>query len=505
MDFKKRLVSGIAYNTLGNISNQIINLVISVLLARFLGPEKLGTYYLLLSLPIILTSFASLGQIQSLNRFLPELRGANKLYLIRQLLKHVMTTRLFIIFITSVLFIVFYQKVLSLMGLGLYQKPIILFFLLTYFILMNLNSVLNVLLIVNMEQRKLNILNVSITIIILVVILILIQFNWLQITIMIAILPGLEIIKFIYLLFNYSVPSNVHKESYVPEYQELVHRFNKYSIIMYLIQLSGIVLAYRSDIYFIGYFMTGSAVAFYMIATNLTTQAYSLIGTRNTGQMIFAAMVASYKQHGQQSLVKYFRYHLTFTAIHSIPILIGGLVIAPDLINILYGNNYISVNELLVMALIFECILKFGGAVSAVLAALEKPHYFLWTKTLIIINIILNIILIPRLGAIGAIIATGISKLIILSIEIILTKRLINISFPFKPVFKIIIASLIMGVAIYFFGRMIQTLALRIFVQLFIGVVFYLILIIRLNILDQVIQKFLPVTIQSAISKFQNL
>ena len=505
MDFKKRLLSGIAFNTMGNISNQLITLVISVLLARFLGPEKLGTYYLLLSLPIILNSFASLGHVQSLNRFLPELKGVNKLYLIRQLLKQVMTIKLFIIFIISVLFIVFYPKIFSLMGLGLYQNPFILFFLLTYFILMNLNSVLNVLMIVNMEQRKLNILNVSLTIILLVVILILIQVNWLQITIMIAILPGLEVIKFIYLLFNYSVPGKALKESYVPEYQKLVHRFNKYTIIMYLIQLSGMILAYRSDIYFIGYFMTGSAVAFYMIATNLTTQAYSLIGTRNTGQMILAAMVKSFIQHGPSGLKKYFQYHITFTALHSFPIMIGGLIIAPGLISILYGKEYAPVNGLLMAALIFHGFLKFGGAISAVLVAMEKPQYFLWTKILIIINISLNIILIPRMGVVVAIIATGVSKLIILSVEITLTRRLIDLSFPFNSVFKIFIASLIMGITVYFPGQMIHEPVPKILIQLFIGLLIYPIIITRLNIINQDIQNFFPKTIQSVINKIKIL
>ena len=98
------------------------------------------------------------------------------------------------------------------------------------------------------------------------------------------------------------------------------------------------ILAYRSDIYFIGYFMTGSAVAFYVIASNLTTQAYGLIGTSSMGQLFLSAMVESYKRHGESSLKNHFRYQTSFVALHSVPVLIGGLILSPAVVQVLYGE-----------------------------------------------------------------------------------------------------------------------------------------------------------------------
>ena len=486
---------------MGNISNQLITLIIGVLLARFFGPEKLGTYYLLITIPIILNSFTSLGHIQGLNRFLPELRGTNKLYLIPKLLRHVLTVRLFIIVIAATLFIVFDQKIFSLMGLRNFQKPIVIFYLLTYFILMNFNSVMNVLLIVNMKQRKLNILDVFLTIIKLVVILILIQFNWLQITRMVAILLGFEVIKFIYLLCNYSVPSNTLKESYIPEYQELVHRFSKYSIIMYLIQLSGMILAYRSDIYFIGYFMTGSAVAFYVIASNLTTQAYGLIGTSSMGQLFLSAMVESYKRHGESSLKNHFRYQTSFVALHSVPVLIGGLILSPSVVQVLYGTDYLPLVNPLLVLLCIHFVLKFGGVASAVLSALEKPHYFLWTKLGVFLNITLNILLIPIYGILGAVLATGITKILIMLLEVVLTRRLIAITLPAVKILVIGLLGLVMGFIMIGVGFLIPNIYLRICIQFITGIFTYLLLIIRLKVIDQEIIDLLPDKMRSIINK----
>jgi len=60
-----------------------------------------------------------------------------------------------------------------------------------------------------------------------------------------------------------------------------------------------------------------------------------------------------------------------------------------------------------------------------------------------LINIILNIILIPQLGALGAIISTGFSTILVIMIEYVFLKSFISISFPFLYFFKILVISLI--------------------------------------------------------------
>ncbi len=503
MDFKKRLLPGIAYNTFGNIINQSITLMISVLLARSLKPEEFGNYFLLVSIPMILYSLTSLGYVQSINRFLPELKGIDKIHLIPRLLKYVVKVKIISISIIFILFVLLNQKIFSIIGLEQYRTISVLICLTSYFIIININSILNVLFVIKMEQRRLNVLDVCLSVLKLITIAILIVFNELQIIRIIGLLIVLDAMKCIYLSFNYSEPGKVNKDSSFDDYLNVIRRFNKYSFLMYLIQLSGMILAYRSDIYFIGFYLTSTAVANYMIATTLTTQAYSLIGTVSTGQMIFSAMVESYKLHGQQGLIKYFQYHVTFTALYTLPIMLGGIILSSDLIVVLFGTEYMEVIYLLMVALVFHGLLNFGGAVSAVLATMEKPHYFLWTKALIFVNIILNIILIPWLGALGAVIATGITKLIILAIEIWLTKRLINISLPINLIFRIIVACLIMGAIMYFSGALFHESIPRMFIQFSLGFAVYAILVIRFNIIPQDIIKFLPITSQSIIQKIK--
>ena len=87
----QRFISNISWNVLGKVCVQILLFGVSVLLARYLGKEKLGIYATLLVVPTFVRLLNQFGLETLINKKIPELNvldpsGKQARYLIQRLL-----------------------------------------------------------------------------------------------------------------------------------------------------------------------------------------------------------------------------------------------------------------------------------------------------------------------------------------------------------------------------------------------------------------------------------
>ncbi|MFC1994389.1 polysaccharide biosynthesis C-terminal domain-containing protein, partial [Chloroflexota bacterium] len=218
---------------------------------------------------------------------------------------------------------------------------------------------------------------------------------------------------------------------------------------------------------------------------------------RGTGSMLLGAITEKYKREGKSALGMFFSYQVQLVFLTAVPIIFGGILLAEDIIPVLYGPDYISVVSLVIALFLVRFFTGFGGTYSAVLVALEKPQYFLWTKIISMINIPLNILLIPRIGVIGAVIATAIAHLLTMSAQIFLTYRIASLKFPFTNVFKMLLCGGIMLVGVFLFKELvnIDIMELKLFLEILLGACIYVFAVLNLNALDEEIWKFMPTKI----------
>ena len=137
-----------------------------------------------------------------------------------------------------------------------------------------------------------------------------------------------------------------------------------------------------------------------------------------------------------------------------IPLGVGTTLLADKIILLIFGQGYLN-SIIALQILIWTIVFTFAGAGFArVLEATNKQ--LILTKIsgiCMIINIFINLILIPRYGLIGASIATVLT-------EIVLVMGIFKVSYNygfrirtkkvFKDLLKIIIASLIMSIIILY-------------------------------------------------------
>lgn len=148
-----------------------------------------------------------------------------------------------------------------------------------------------------------------------------------------------------------------------------------------------------------------------------------------------------------------FRRTLRYLIILAFPITIGGFIVAPKAIDFLYGlshgfNNSVLAMQVLIWSEIFLFVNYFLGNVLNVIG--KQHHFTIVGIGACILNIILNLLLIPQYSFVGAGVATVLCEIIIfIFLSHFIRKFFASINFlsiAWKPFF----ASLVMGIALYF-------------------------------------------------------
>ena len=152
------------------------------------------------------------------------------------------------------------------------------------------------------------------------------------------------------------------------------------------------------------------------------------------------------------------------------PAVVGLLMVSPDIVLILVGNNYSNVIlplRLLSIALAFTLIGSFF--VSAVLIPHKKEKLVLYcTIVSAVINLILNFILIPKFGMVSAAITTIIAECIVMIMAICFSRGI----FSFKGYKKNIIEILIGIVLIVIICILVDLIHANVFIDLIMKIVF---------------------------------
>lgn len=190
-------------------------------------------------------------------------------------------------------------------------------------------------------------------------------------------------------------------------------------------------------------------------AIGLYSAAYTLVFTfefipLSIGAAVYSVASIAYLKNLNkfkviyQKLVTYF-FYLT------IPLCIGTVILAEDIIGLFYGAEYAPA-VLALQILIWSTLLKFQMySFGIVLNSMNKEKVTMLATILsLITNILLNIILIPKYSFIGASIATVIAELIYFAI--CFTVISLNLeSFPlFRTTLKPAIASIVMGFVVFY-------------------------------------------------------
>lgn len=145
---------------------------------------------------------------------------------------------------------------------------------------------------------------------------------------------------------------------------------------------------------------------------------------------------------------------LKYMLILSVPIAIGSYIYSYDIINIVFGSEYLEATVCLSILMFAAIFLFLSGTTSTLLNAINKQ--FLVTKVAAIgavFSIIVNYILISKYSYIGASITSVLTELLVLILilySLDKTEFRLDIKSTIKPIIQVLLANIVMVIVLFY-------------------------------------------------------
>lgn len=184
------------------------------------------------------------------------------------------------------------------------------------------------------------------------------------------------------------------------------------------------------DVLMIGYFLTSYEVGLYEAIRPLTRIIIMLL---TAGVFFYLPIATEHYEEGDYSGLNTIFTTLTkWITLGTFPIVLTFILYSEDVIRAFYSAEYIPASAAFIVLTIGTFLRVIVGPNGATIKAIDKTRIDLLSSAAgAITNIILNVVLIPRYGIIGAAIATGSGFVVFNTIELIFIYRSIGVH-PFS-------------------------------------------------------------------------
>ncbi|MBT4349316.1 flippase [bacterium] len=204
------------------------------------------------------------------------------------------------------------------------------------------------------------------------------------------------------------------------------------------------------DTFLIKLFLDDASVGFYSVAYKITF-AWQFIPLAFVAAL-YPAFSHLFK-HNREELKKVFNKGFAYLGFIALPLSVGIIVLAPEIINQVYTTEFSAAILPLQVLIASIAFLFMNFALSSMLNACDKQ--LVNTRNLgitMILNIIFNIIFIQYWGVWGAALASSISTLILFILNLKAANSLIKINFQvIKSLFIALLASILMAYVVIYF------------------------------------------------------
>lgn len=183
-----------------------------------------------------------------------------------------------------------------------------------------------------------------------------------------------------------------------------------------------------------------------------------------------------YYQSSRDALIKFYEQSFRLLLIMALPIAVGGMIVAERIIVLFYGQSYSPATPSL-QIMIWALAIQYVSAVASILmlAANRQKSVTQTSFAAMVLNIILNLILIPRYSVAGASVATVAAYALIFIALLYIISRDIHRMNIGKVIYKPVLAALFMG----FFAFCIR--GANVFLVIALSASFYLVMLFGLG------------------------
>jgi len=218
-----------------------------------------------------------------------------------------------------------------------------------------------------------------------------------------------------------------------------------------------------------------------IIETGWYNAAYKIIGVTlipvSLLSISFFPVLSKLFKESKEKLQDAWNYYMQLVIILAIPLVVGGIVLAPRIIDFIYDPSYfpsILAFQILIIMATFSYLC--GPFIQVLIVSNQQKKLFWIILSGAIINIILNLILIPKYSLYGAAFTTVVTLFLIFFLLYKFTVNLTPIKNPFNlRIFLTFIGSLVSCLPMYFVIIQPKIYNFNVLISIFIGALVYLI------------------------------
>lgn len=264
------------------------------------------------------------------------------------------------------------------------------------------------------------------------------------------------------------------------ELQQRMTRFSGESLALLALNL---IVWDRSDVFFLKMLESDTRqVAFFSLAFTLVDRI--LVMPKSFALSVGANIMAEFGRD-RERLNRVVALAARYSLLFAMPVMIGLAAISGPLITLVYGEKYLPVIPILAIGAALAVAKPLLDPVQNLMQAAEQQRFLiLWGIVCAIINVTLDLVLIPRASAEGAMWANGLAQAIAIAGIWIRAVQLFGIRLPLGALARIAVCGSAMGAAVHAAGKLPLPLILLLILQVSLGALLYPLLLRLAGVLD---------------------
>jgi len=222
-----------------------------------------------------------------------------------------------------------------------------------------------------------------------------------------------------------------------------IKSLSTFSLWVFLISSGGIVFS-NADTVMIGYYLGNADVGVYRIVLQFTFMAtFTTVALRST---LYPRVSRWGKTDDTGLMEKSLSSAITYSLVLAIPVFVGGFLLGDKLLYYFYGAEYGEGYITMVVLFIVQIVNIFSSLFTAYLTAMDYlKNLFRITVVSVAANIVLNALLIPLIGILGAAVATLVTMGLNAVLAMWVLSKILMIRVEIDSLLNILKASVVMG------------------------------------------------------------
>ena len=452
MSTQRKIAKNAVHNFLVKAIALTFGFIASVVVARFLGPEKYGVYSFVVWFLTMVGLLAHLGIPTTVTKYVSEYWGRKNFSAVGEIVRRLLRIE-FLAGVVLSLVLFFLAPTIS----GWYDNPE-----LTLYLRVAASVILPLTLMFFYNglfcglQRfdliaKTNLMVSPVTV---MVILLIIYFGgaieWL---VAVSALANILLVG-CYVYYRRTRFAVIQK---VPSKHDFGGKLLKFSATAFVVLLLDAIIWERFGIFFLSIYSTPSEIAFYNVAFIFSSRTMILLPGALTG-ILLPAMSEVYGGGDKQELARVHSNSTRYLAMLAIPLCLGGIGISGQLFPVLYGASYQAASLVFVVLLLGGTVGSIGTSSYMLLYAQERQNVVLRVGVVsALVSILASWLLVPILGSKGAALAVGLSQSLggVLLITYAYRKSMKQ-PFPGGALLRVFCAAVLMGCVAFLLSESIK-------------------------------------------------